>query len=140
MYIYENEMKKDVIAAIGELILNDSEICMIEDRNEFESRLNDEFWTDDSVTGNASGSYYCNGYKAAEALHGNEWIAEAAAREFCIDSETMANHLFDYEYWDVIVRCYLLPGIIADVVDEIETIIETTEETTLADAINHIAA
>ena len=40
--------------------------------------LYDELWVADSVTGNASGSYYCNAYKAEEALAGNwELLAEA---------------------------------------------------------------
>ena len=141
MYNYSNEMKKDVINAIGELILNDSEICMIEDTDALIDELEGNFWNDDSVTGNASGSYFCNSYKAAEALQGNEWIAEEAAESFGIDSKTMAKNLFNYEYWDVIIRCYLLPGVIFDVVAEIETMINNYGDIeTLADAIEMLKA
>ena len=141
MYNYNDEMRKDVIQAIAEMIRYNPDICEIEDRYELESRLNDELFCDDSVTGNASGSYYCNSYKAAEALHGNEWIAEEAAEDFGIDANTIANHIFDYEYWDVTIRCYLLSGVISDVVEEIESLIENYGEIeTLADAIETLKA
>lgn len=32
-------------------------------RDDLEEKLNDELFNEDSVTGNASGSYYCNTYK-----------------------------------------------------------------------------
>lgn len=37
-------------------------------RDGLEEKLNDDLWTVDSVTGNASGSYYCNAWRAEEAL------------------------------------------------------------------------
>ena len=41
------------------------------DRDGLEEKLNDDLWTADSVTGNASGSYYCNAWRAEEALSHN---------------------------------------------------------------------
>lgn len=39
-----------------------------EDREELADDLRDRLFSNDSVTGNASGSYYCNAWKAEEAL------------------------------------------------------------------------
>ena len=48
------------------------------DRDGLEEKLNDDLWTADSVTGNASGSYYCNARRAEEALsHNWDLLAEA---------------------------------------------------------------
>lgn len=48
------------------------------DRDGLEEKLNDDLWTADSVTGNASGSYYCNAWRAEEALsHNWDLLAEA---------------------------------------------------------------
>ena len=34
-------------------------------------KLNEDLWVDDSVTGNASGSYFCNAYKAEMCIAHN---------------------------------------------------------------------
>lgn len=59
-YNYMEAVKEDVKNYI------DSEINFedFDSLEELEEKLNDELWTEDSVTGNASGSYYCNSYKA----------------------------------------------------------------------------
>ena len=49
---------------------------------ELEEKLNDELWTEDSVTGNASGSYYCNSYRAEESIAHNWDLLEEALDEF----------------------------------------------------------
>lgn len=38
------------------------------DLEDYAERLSNALWIDDSVTGNASGSYFCNAYRAEEAL------------------------------------------------------------------------
>lgn len=37
-------------------------------RDGLEEHLSEVLWAEDSVTGNASGSYWCNAWKAEEAL------------------------------------------------------------------------
>lgn len=66
-YNYLEAVKEDVKNYI------DSEINFTDFDNleELEEKLNDELWTEDSVTGNASGSYYCNSYKAEESIAHN---------------------------------------------------------------------
>lgn len=66
-YNYLEAVKEDVKNYI------DSEINFtdFDSLEELEEKLNDELWTEDSVTGNASGSYYCNSYKAEESIAHN---------------------------------------------------------------------
>ena len=95
------------------------------DREGLEEKLNDDLFVDDSVTGNASGSYYCNAYKAKQAFlsdpKAEEYFAECCA-DFGMDSAEVGKHFIrgDYEYFDVTIRCYLLGQAIAEVLDEME--------------------
>ena len=81
-YNYLEAIKADVRAYIEEEINMDDFSGPAEDREdlrqELEEKLNDDLWIADSVTGNASGSYYCNAWKAEEALcHNWDLLAEA---------------------------------------------------------------
>ena len=95
------------------------------DRDGLEEKLNDDLFVDDGVTGNASGSYYCNAYKAKEAFlndpKAEEYFAECCA-DFGMDAAEVGKHFIrgDYEYFDVTIRCYLLGQAIAEVLDELE--------------------
>ena len=77
-YNYLEAVKEDVKNYI------DSEINFtdFDSLEELEEKLNDELWTEDSVTGNASGSYYCNAYKAEESIAHNWDLLEEALDEF----------------------------------------------------------
>lgn len=77
-YNYLEAVKEDVKNYI------DSEINFtdFDSLEELEEKLNDELWTEDSVTGNASGSYYCNSYKAEESIAHNWDLLEEALDEF----------------------------------------------------------
>ena len=131
MYNYLDNMKEDIL----EYIINDEIKQNIKDgnREEVEEHLNDSLWIDDSITGNASGSYYCNSYKAKEALDGNDDLVREMVAEFCIPAEEVAEHFLnsDYEWFDVSVRCYLLGQAIAAALDEVEEQIEEEEEQTI---------
>ena len=39
--------------------------------------------------------------------------------DFGIDANTVAEHIFDWEYWDVTIRCYLLGQAIGQALDEL---------------------
>ena len=117
MYDYRLAMHEDVENAIRE---NFPRYWDCSSREELEEKANDELWVDDSVTGNGSGSYTFNRAKAGEYVIGNEALIEELVSEFCIDAETVAKHLTDWEYWDVSIRCYLLSGVIAEVLDGLE--------------------
>lgn len=94
-------------------------------RNELEEELNDELWTDDSVTGNASGSYWFNTWKAEESLCHNLDLLEEACFCFGCHSE---EYLTSPESADVTIRCYLLGECIAEALDEIENDLEEVED------------
>lgn len=89
-------------------------------RDGLEEKLNDELFNEDSITGNASGSYYCDAYKAEEDLeHCWDLLAEAL-EEF--GSGMTATEMLDKgaEWCDVTIRCYLVGEAISSVLDELE--------------------
>lgn len=100
---YINEMIDD----INDFMNYDSD-CInwddITDRDDLETTLNDELFCSDSVTGNASGSYYCNAYKAKEKVLANIDECKEALTEFCASPEEIANHFLneDWEYFDIV--------------------------------------
>ena len=119
MYNYEEAMKSDILDYIAE---NIDRADYIDDRDGLEEQLNVDLWIEDSVTGNASVSYFCNAYKAREAVLDNMEYCTEALREFCTDPGEIAEHFLreDWEYFDVTIRCYLLGQAISEVLDELE--------------------
>lgn len=124
-YDYESVMKADILEAIKE-----REITVTPDnREEIEQALNDDLWIEDSVTGNGSGSYFFNAYKAREAvLNGGMDHFINACSDFGIEAEEVGKHFLreDWEWIDVTIRCYLLGQVLSEALDEIET--NPTEE------------
>lgn len=87
--------------------------------------LEDTLWVDDGVTGNASGSYTFNTYKAREYVSANmELLAEACA-EFGAGYEEVGKMICDNEWEkaDVTIRCYLLNIALYEVLAEDHDII-----------------
>lgn len=84
--------------------------------------LADRCWTDDSITGNGSGSYTFNSAQAKENITGAEDIIKELVDEYGIDAQTVAQRFLDeeWEYWDVSIRCYLLDEAISAALEEIE--------------------
>lgn len=87
------------------------------DRDELEQVANDELWVDDGVTGNASGSYYCNIWRAEEALCHNWDLLADAIEEFGGDADILKQGA---ESCDVTIRCYLLGQAIDAALNELE--------------------
>ena len=119
MYNYLVEMVKDVKTYVAdEIKLND-----FSDREELESYLNDELFTEDSVTGNASGSYTFSRFLAKEYVLDNMDLLNYAVDADFIDRDAVGEKFLDedWEYFDVIIRCYLLGQVISNVLDEMET-------------------
>ena len=88
------------------------------DRDGLEQQLNDDLWTVDSVTGNASGSYTFNTYTAEEYICHNLDLLGEALGEFGGDP---AKALESPESADVTIRCYVLGSAISEVLDELES-------------------
>ena len=95
-------------------------------RDGLEEQLNDDLWICDSVTGNASGSYYCNTWKAEEALSHNWDLLAEALSEFGQDGTDVLKE--GAEAMDVTIRCYLLSQAIAEALDELDEELEADEE------------
>lgn len=117
MYNYYEAVKEDVIEAIK----NGYNMDGYESREDFEDALNDDLWIDDSVTGNASGSYTCNRYAARDYVLGNMDTVAEALREFGTDAQTIADKFLgeDWEWLDVTARCYVLCNAISEALDEL---------------------
>lgn len=97
-------------------------------RDGLEEKLNDDLFVNDSVTGNTSGSYYCNTWKAEEALAHNLELIEEVAEEWGIEPTISAGYEHGAEWWDVTIRCYYLGQAIGEVLDELEEEFEEEEE------------
>ncbi len=111
-YNYMEAMTED----IREYINNEITLSDYSDRDELEEHLNDTLWTEDSITGNASGSYTFNTYKAEEYICHNLDLLAEACEEFGDDiSRAVKNGA---ESCDVTIRCYLLGQAIVEVLDD----------------------
>lgn len=113
-YNYYEAVKEDVLQYIRENI----NFADYSDIDELSEKLFEDCWIDDGVTGNASGSYYCNSWKAEEALAHNWDLLAEALREFGEDGTDILEA--GAEAMDVTIRCYVLSSCIADALDEIE--------------------
>lgn len=111
-YNYLEAVMDDVRAYIEENELNVTN----DNRDEVEQELNDELWVNDSVTGNASGSYFCNAHAAEECLLYNLDLLGEAVEEFGGDVDVLKSGA---EACDVTIRCFLLSQAITLVLDEI---------------------
>ena len=107
-----------VTADVVDYIKNEVKLSDYDSREELEEALNDELWTVDSVTGNASGSYYCNAWRAEEALSHNWDLLAEALEVFGQDGTDILKQ--GAEAMDVTIRCYLLGQAIAEALDELE--------------------
>ena len=129
MYDYREAMKED----IKEYLKNDAELSSNDiiymDDNTRDS-LYDDLFVNDSVTGNASGSYTFNSYKASEYVKDNMDICREALQEFCVDADTIAEKFLEeeWEYFDVTIRCYLLGECLDSAIDELKDELEEENE------------
>ena len=120
-YNYEEEIYDDIINWI------DNNFHVVEDFYDTDSQeldrialydlLYDDMWIIDDITGNASGSYTFNTYKAEEYICHNWELLEEALISY--GYECSINILDKSAEWcDVIIRCYLLSDVLQNVIDE----------------------
>ena len=106
--------------------INENEIKVTtSNKDELADSLNDDLWTNDSVTGNGSGSYFFNTWKAEEALCHNLDLLGEACEEFGSTADLLKDGA---EACDVTIRCYLLPRAISEALDELEEDDEDEED------------
>lgn len=122
-YNYLDAMKEDKKDYIRDNYAEWDIVDKLADREEWENELNDALFVNDSVTGNASGSYTFNRWTAQEFVIDNIDLLREAFDEFAFGAETIGEHFLneEWEMFDVSIRCYLLGQAIAETLDEIET-------------------
>ena len=109
---------EQVTADAKEAILENMKYWSFNDREELEEVAHDELWAEDGVTGNGSNSYFCNAWKAEEAICHNWYLLADACEEFGQDIGWVFKR--GAEFCDVTIRCYLLGQAIAAALDELE--------------------
>lgn len=118
-YDYREAVKSDVLDYIRENYTeNEIYTALAEERDDFAEKLHDDLWICDSVTGNASGSYYCSTWKAEEAIAHNLDLLGEVLEEFGCGPEYLIER--GAEAADVTIRCYLLYSAIAEALEELE--------------------
>lgn len=120
MYNYVDAVKDDV----RQCIEDNYNLSDFSDIDDAKSQLNDDLWTEDSVTGNGSGSYTFSRDQAKEYLFDSSdgmSLLKEAVDEFGIDASDIAEHMMeeDWEWFDVTIRCWALAQAIDEVVDEL---------------------
>lgn len=113
-YDYREAVKNDVM----EYIKNEIDFSEFDTLEELEEKLNDELWTVDSVTGNASGSYTFSTYEAEENICHNLDLLGEALVEFGSGADYLITN--GAEAADVTIRCYLLGECITAALEELE--------------------
>ena len=113
---YYNYMEA-MINDIKDYINDNITLSDYSDRDGLEEYLNETLWTADSVTGNGSGSYTFNSWKAEEYICHNLDLLAEAAEEFGCEVNVLKKGA---EWCDVTIRCYLLCQAIAEALDDME--------------------
>lgn len=106
-----------VTSDVKDFINSEIEMSDYSDRDELNECLNDTLWTNDGVTGNGSGSYTFNAWKAEEYLCHNLDLLGEALQEFGCGAGYLTEK--GAEACDVTIRCYLLGQAIEAALDEL---------------------
>lgn len=115
-YDYRQAVRDDILDYIKE-----HDIKVTDNNREYvEGFLYDTLFVEDSVTGNASGSYTFNTWKAEEYLCHNLDLLAEAIDELGADAGTYKDCIESAETADVVIRCYLLTECLSSVLDELE--------------------
>lgn len=121
MYNYREAVKDDCVDAIKEYLDYHKDEVKGMPKDSLREKFNESFWIDDSVTGNASGSYTFSSYEAEQNLAGNWDLLGEAMSEFCCECDAIAKGA---EWADVTIRCYLLGEGIDSAMKELEDVID----------------
>ena len=127
-YNYLEAVKDDVETW---LVDNHSQFEEIKDNNEIggvidwdgvKDDLNEILWSEDSITGNGSGSYTFNNEKAREYVLDGDGLQylEDLVNEGWLTDESIGKYITDYNFesLDVSLRCYFLSQAIEEVITE----------------------
>lgn len=120
-YEYYDEIVTDIIYYIQDNVNVDD----FESIEELEEHLHDLLWTEDSVTGNGSGSYTFNTWEAEENLCHNMDLLQEALECFGCDIKCLEKGA---EWCDVTIRCYLLGSALHSALSPYEFYYDDKEE------------
>lgn len=81
------------------------------------AKIYDDCFIDDSVTGNASGSYWCNSWKAEQCLAGNLSLLCDAIEEFGGEASDYRRAIESPETADCFIRLHILSESVSRVFD-----------------------
>ena len=113
-YDYQAAVSED----IREYLKSNNIVVTTANRKELEDKLSDDLEQEDSVTGNASGSYTCNYWRAEENIcHNLDLLQDAADAYGCDLGEWIKSGA---ETCDVVIRCYLVSSCLSDVLDKVQ--------------------
>lgn len=107
-----------VTADVTDYINGEIDLGQYETADELKDELNERLFVNDSVTGNASGSYTFSAWQAEENLCHNLDLLGEALTEFGCNPDYMAKN--GAEACDVTIRCYLLSEAVSDAVDALD--------------------
>lgn len=116
-YDYRAEMYSDIKDYIATEEIYLSKYEDIEEANE---ALYDILFEESSITGNGPNDYYASQYACESYLCHNFDLAREACINFCVDAQTLLNHLEKGdlpEYLDCIIRCNLLGEVLWEVLN-----------------------
>ena len=108
-YNYYNHVYDAVLWTVK----NEYDLNEYNTRDEAEEALHNALWTDDSVTGNGSGSYTFSIWEAEENLCHNWDLLKKAVSDNNINPIKVGP-----KYCDIIIRCYLLAGALTAVLND----------------------
>lgn len=111
VYDYREAVKEDV----KEYIINNYDLEEAEELQDDYDSLYDDLFIEDSVTGNASGSYTFSTWKAEENIAHNLDLLQDALECFGCDASYLEKGA---EACDVTIRCYLLGEVIEEAIEE----------------------
>ena len=120
MYSYKDAVRNDV----REWIEDHKDEMQDVDRADAYDIVYDSCWIDDSVTGNASGSYTFNRFEARrnffEDDYSDDYISEMIEDGF-MSADELGKKIADSEWEniDVSIRCWLLGDVVSEVLDDV---------------------
>lgn len=105
IYSYPSHVKQDIKEFIEKRLDSGTFGLLVQGDEDTIEGVKDLMFDQDEITGNASGSYTFNTFKAEQNLMGNWDLLKEAKEELCPDIDLIDK---GPEFCDVLIRCYLL--------------------------------
>ena len=114
-YDSKDAVKNDVLQYLDD---NDIDLSEFDSEEQAAEEIYDKCFVDDAVTDNASGSYTFNRCMAKEFVVNNMDLLNEMVDAFGYTPHQIGMHFLnnDWEILDVMIRCYVLYGVVEDVV------------------------